>query len=55
VVSIPPTRKEQEAIAKILFSVDNEITMLTNELEQWKIEKKALMQVLLTGIVRVGK
>jgi type I restriction enzyme S subunit len=53
VVNIPPTRKEQDSIANILFSADNEITVLTNELEQWKIQKKALVQVLLTGIVRV--
>jgi type I restriction enzyme S subunit len=49
----PPTRKEQDFIANILFSTDNEVTALTNELEQWKIHKKALMQVLLTGVVRV--
>jgi type I restriction enzyme S subunit len=53
-VNVPPTRKEQDAIANILFSVDNEITLLSKELEEWRIAKKALMQVLLTGIVRVN-
>jgi type I restriction enzyme S subunit len=52
--NIPLDINEQKAIANILFSADNEITVLTNELEQWKIQKKALVQVLLTGIVRVG-
>jgi type I restriction enzyme S subunit len=48
-----PGLTEQDSIANILFSADNEITVLTTELEQWKIQKKALVQVLLTGIVRV--
>jgi type I restriction enzyme S subunit len=52
-VFIPPTMKEQEAIADILFQADNEINLLDKELGEWCIMKKALMQVLLTGIVRV--
>lgn len=44
---------EQIAIAKILCSADNEIELLQNELDQEKQKKKALMQLLLTGIVRV--
>jgi type I restriction enzyme S subunit len=49
-----PYIKEQQAIANILLSADNEIALLSKELEEWRIAKKALMQVLLTGIVRVG-
>jgi type I restriction enzyme S subunit len=52
VVNIPPTRKEQDSIANILFSADNEIDSLSKELDEWRSTKKALMQVLLTGIVR---
>lgn len=44
---------EQIAIAKILCSADNEIELLQKELEQEKQKKQALMQLLLTGIVRV--
>lgn len=45
--------KEQEAIANILFTADKEIELLQKQLEQEKQKKKALMQLLLTGIVRV--
>jgi type I restriction enzyme S subunit len=48
-----PEIKEQKAIANILFLADNEIDLLSKELEEWRIAKKALMQVLLTGIVRI--
>ncbi|MDR0313327.1 MAG: restriction endonuclease subunit S [Treponema sp.] len=50
-----PSLKEQEAIANILSQVDSEINLLDKELTEWCIMKKALMQVLLTGIVRVEK
>ena len=53
-VFIPPTIKEQEAIANVLFQMDNEINLLDKELKGWSIMKKVLMQVLLTGIVRVN-
>jgi type I restriction enzyme S subunit len=49
---IPPTRTEQDQIAKILFSADNEIDVVSGELEEWLIVKRALMQVLLMGIAR---
>ena len=51
---ILPTIKEQTAIAKILFTADKEINLLQKELEQQKLEKKALMQLLLTGKVRAN-
>lgn len=53
-VSIPPTLEEQTAIANLLLIVENRINSLTQELEQWRLKKLALMQLLLTGIVRVS-
>ena len=52
-VFIPPTIKEQKAIANILFQMDNEINLLDKELGEWYKMKKSLMQILLTGMVRV--
>jgi len=51
-VSIPE-RKEQEAIADVLATADAEIIALTKELERLQVEKRALMQQLLTGKRRV--
>jgi len=51
---ILPAIKEQKAIANILSVVDKEINLLEKELEQQKLKKKALMQLLLTGKVRVN-
>lgn len=48
-----PTIKEQIAIADILSTADQEIDLLEQELAAWQQEKKALMQLLLTGLVRV--
>ena len=45
--------KEQIAIRKILLSADSEIALLQKYLDQEKQKKKVLMQLLLTGIVRV--
>ena len=49
---IPPIN-EQTAIADILSAIDREINLLNQNLDQEKQKKKALMQLLLTGIVRV--
>lgn len=49
-----PSIEEQVAIAEILLVVDKEIDLLRQDLEQEKQKKKALMQLLLTGIVRVN-
>ena len=51
-ILLPPI-EEQRAISKILSFADKEIKLLQKELEQEKQKKKALMQFLLTGIVRV--
>ena len=48
-----PSQDEQAAIAEVLSTADREIDLLQQELEQEKQKKKALMQLLLTGIVRV--
>lgn len=52
-VCYPPDIKEQTAIAEVLSAVDREIELLQQDIEQEKQKKKALMQLLLTGIVRV--
>lgn len=48
-----PERKEQQAIAEILSAADQEIDLLEQELTEQEKKKKSLMQLLLTGIVRV--
>lgn len=48
-----PSLAEQQKIAEVLSLVDDEINLLKNELEELKLQKKALMQKLLTGEVRV--
>ena len=48
-----PSYEEQEAIANVLSTADKEIAFLQKDLDQEKQKKKALMQLLLTGIVRV--
>ena len=53
-VFYPPDIKEQTAIAKVLTAADREMELLRQEIEQEKQKKKALMQLLLTGIVRVN-
>lgn len=49
-----PSQDEQKAIAKVLMCLDQSIEALERELEQWQQKKKALMQLLLTGLVRVN-
>lgn len=48
-----PTKEEQSYIAEVLSTADREIELLQQDIEQEKQKKKALMQLLLTGIVRV--
>lgn len=49
-----PDLQEQTAIAQVLSTADREISLLRQDIEQEKQKKKALMQLLLTGIVRVN-
>ena len=48
-----PCPAEQKAIADILSKADEEIELLNKKLAAFKLEKKALMQKLLTGQIRV--
>ncbi|MGU5675726.1 restriction endonuclease subunit S [Aeromonas hydrophila] len=48
-----PESEEQQKIAAVLFTADKEITILQQQLDALKQEKKALMQQLLTGKRRV--
>ena len=48
-----PSFEEQQAIANIMLSLEKEIELLQKDLDQEKQKKKSLMQLLLTGIVRV--
>ena len=52
-VSYPIAVKEQQLIAYYFSQLDNLITLHQRKLEEMKKQKKALMQLLLTGIVRV--
>ena len=49
-----PPLPEQNAIAEILSTADREINLHEKQLEELKKQKKALMQLLLTGMVRVN-
>lgn len=48
-----PSKAEQSAIAKVFQAANDEIAVLQNEITQLKTQKKGLMQLLLTGKVRV--
>lgn len=49
----PKNNEEKIAISNILIKADEEIKLLQKELEEQKRKKQSLMQLLLTGIVRV--
>ena len=50
-----PRLEEQNRIINILSKADKEIELIEQELEQYKQLKKALSQLLLTGILRVNE
>ena len=50
---LPVNHEEQKALAGVFMSADQEIDLLRKDMEQEKQKKKALMQLLLTGVVRV--
>ena len=50
---LPPTIKEQEAIAEVLSDMDAEIAALEERLEKAKAIKQGMMQQLLTGKIRL--
>lgn len=49
-----PGLAEQRAIARRLATADMELGLIERELAAWQQKKKALMQFLLTGLVRVN-
>ena len=53
-IYVPDSLPEQTAIAEILSTADREIGLIGQLIEAEKRKKKSLMQLLLTGIVRVG-
>ena len=54
IVKIPyPTIEEQTAIAQVLKAADEEINLLKAKVEKLREQKRGLMQVLLTGRVRL--
>lgn len=53
IVKIPATSEEQNVIAQILTDMDNEIVQLEKERDKYKEIKAGMMQVLLTGKVRL--
>jgi type I restriction enzyme S subunit len=50
---IPPTKAEQEAIAKVLSDMDAEIEQLEMRLTKYEDIKQGMMQQLLTGKIRL--
>lgn len=52
-IPLPPTLAEQDAIALILSEMDEEIEVLEQKVEKAKGIKQGLMQVLLTGKIRL--
>src|SRR5690554_6073490 len=48
-----PSIEEQATIAEVLITADKEIELLEQKLETFKTQKKGLMQVLLTGALRL--
>lgn len=49
-----PSKEEQKAIANIINNAGQEVVLCKEELEALQQKKKALMQLLLTGLVRVN-
>lgn len=52
-IKVPPTLSEQQAIASILSSMDDEIASLEAKLAKARSIKKGMMEQLLTGRIRL--
>jgi len=52
-IYFPPTKKEQNEIATILYNMDKEINALESKLEKYRNVKIGMMQSLLTGKIRL--
>lgn len=53
-IPVPTSKTATQKISKGLSLADHEISALEQELAAWQQKKKALMQLLLTGLVRVN-
>lgn len=53
-INVPTDIKEQEAIAKVLETANQELKSYETKLEALQLQKKGLMQQLLTGKIRVN-
>ena len=53
IMIVPPSREEQSAIASILTSMDNEISVLESKKAKYEQIKQGMMQQLLTGKIRL--
>lgn len=53
-VTLPKSPQEQKRLIEVLTACEKEIELLEQELAVWQQKKKALMQLLLTGLVRVN-
>ncbi len=53
IILIPKTKSEQTAVAQLLTDMDHEIAQLQKERDKYKELKAGMMQVLLTGKVRL--
>ncbi len=52
-MNTPPTKEEQTAIGSVLSDMDAEIDALEQRLTKYKQVKQGMMQVLLTGKIRL--
>jgi type I restriction enzyme S subunit len=50
---VVPIRDNMVVVSSILCTADKKVSLLLQEITQWHQKKKALMQLLLTGLVRV--
>ena len=55
IIYLPKNKEIQSNISNVLSNIDKQIELEQKLLEQYKLRQKALMQFLLTGIVRVCK
>lgn len=53
VLTVPPTKKEQKAIAQVLTDMTDEITQLEAERDKYKLIREGMAQQLLTGKIRL--
>ncbi len=53
IIYLPKNKEIQSKISNLLIKIDKEIELQQKLLEQYKLRQKALMQLLLTGIVKV--